>query len=56
MKAIAKSTMFVGSLKNGMMQINMNEEVFVSKETKNSYYITKDGMTKMFPKKQFYEN
>ena len=56
MKVTAKNTMLVGSLKSGMMQINKGEKVCVSKETKRSYYITKDGMTKMFPKKQFDEN
>jgi len=56
MKVTAKSTMLVGSLKNGMMHINMGEKVHVAKETKNSYYITKNGMTKMFPKNNFDEN
>jgi hypothetical protein len=53
MTVTAKSTMLVGSFKSGYIQINKGEQVLVSKETKNSYYITKNGITKMISKKQF---
>jgi hypothetical protein len=54
MKATAKSTMLVGSLKNGMMQINMGETVEIIKVTKKSFYVCKNGLTKQISKDLFY--
>jgi FKBP-type peptidyl-prolyl cis-trans isomerase 2 len=56
MTVTAKSTMIIGSLKNGMMQINAGEKVEVVGETKKSYYVEKDGMVKIIPRERFTEN
>jgi hypothetical protein len=54
MKATAKSTMLIGSLKNGMMQINMGETIEIVKVTKKSFYVCKNGVTKQISKDLFY--
>jgi hypothetical protein len=52
----AKSTMYIGSIKNGFMHIECNEAVNVVQITEKCLYISKDGMIKKIPKKQFYTN
>jgi hypothetical protein len=50
----AKSSMLVGSLKNGIMSIGANEIVNVVKATEKCFYIEKKGLVKSFSKKCFY--
>jgi hypothetical protein len=54
MKATAKKTFYVGSLKNGMIEVKMGEQVYVVKTTEKSLHILKDGKTKQVSKNLFY--
>jgi hypothetical protein len=53
MKATAKSTMIIGSIRKGLMQINAGEQVDVIRESKKCFYVFKNGMTKAIPKEAF---
>jgi hypothetical protein len=50
----AKCTMHIGSPKNGFIYIHLDEEVEVLKESKNSYQVVKNGISKLVSKKNFY--
>lgn len=54
MKATAKKTIYVGSLKNGIMSIQMGEQVEIIKTTNKSFYVLKNGITKQISKDLFY--
>jgi hypothetical protein len=54
MKATAKSTILVGSLKNGLMSIKMGETVEIVKVTNKCFYVFKNGLTNQISKDLFY--
>jgi hypothetical protein len=53
MKITAKSTMIIGTVKTGLMQINAGEQVDIIRESKKCFYVFKNGMTKAIPKERF---